>query len=233
MSRQTMDVWLDAISSHIGHRALGSVLDVGCGAGRFTSALAQRFDANVLGLDPAQAMLAEARKSASDRRVWFVSAAAERLPIGDATISLVFLSMVFHHLRDSVAACREFKRVLLSGGCLSIRTSTVDLLDSVPYLTFFPEAYAHNRARLPSLLGVIETAERAGFLVLKHEVIQQNFAESFSEYREKVSKRALSDLMALPDAEFASGLMAMDQVIARGAPVGAVIEPIDLFTFAA
>lgn len=232
MSPQVMEVWLNAISTHIQHLPL-CVLDLGCGTGRFTSALAERFETRAIGLDPSLVMLNEARQHAQHPRVCFACAVAERLPINDGKIDLAFLSMVFHHLNDPALACHELKRVTRNGGHVCVRNSTVDLLDRVPHLKWFPGARDYNRSRLPSQSTVVSTFEHAGFRLLNHEAVSQQFAESLGEYREKISKRALSDLMSLSDAEFASGLAAMDHAISRGAAPGPVIEPIDLFTFAA
>ena len=232
MSPQMMQVWLNAISAHFQHRPV-CVLDIGCGTGRFTSALAERFETAAIGLDPSLAMLNEALQHTQHPRVWFACAVAERLPIDAGKIDLAFLSMVFHHLSDLQSAGRELKRVTRNGGYLCVRNSTLELLDRMPHLTFFPGARGYNQARLPSQSTVVATFERAGFRLLSHEAILQELASSFGEFREKISKHALSELMLMPDAEFASGLAAMDHAIARGAPPGPIIEPIDLFMFAA
>jgi ubiquinone/menaquinone biosynthesis C-methylase UbiE len=46
--------------------------------------------------------------------------------------------MVYHHIQDRMAATSEFKRVLISGGYLCIRTVTQELLDTYHWLMFFP-----------------------------------------------------------------------------------------------
>ena len=73
--------------------------------------------------------------------------------------------------------------------------------------------------------------QRSGFLVLIHEVIEQQFADRVSEYYDKVSQRGLSDLVCLPDAEFEAGVLQMREDITRNEISGPILEPIDLFIF--
>lgn len=51
------------------------------------------------------------------------------------------------------------------------------------------------------------------------------------EYSAKISKRALSDLAALPDAEFSAGIQKMSEALRQGSESLPIIEPIDLFVF--
>ena len=111
-----------------------------------------------------------------------------------------------------------------------IRNSTVDLLDKVKYLEYFPSAKAFNQKRLPVKKGLISAIEAVGFELLSHKVLWQKFAISLSEYSEKISKRALSDLVLISDQDFNDGLKRM-MFDAKMSPASEVLEPIDLFIF--
>ena len=228
---RSMRVWLDAIGRHVPHRDIRVVLDVGSGTGRFSTALASEFDAEVIGLDPSRSMLSEAQKNTKDPRVRFVCGTAERVAANDDSVDLVFMSMVYHHLRAPLSAFRDLRRVLRNGCYLCVRNSTIELLDKVPYLRFFPQAIAHNRARLPSQRTVIDTAREAGFSLVAHELIEQQLAQSLHEYYDKISIRGLSDLVALSDEEFAAGLARMRTAAEQEPFSSAIVEPIDLFVF--
>jgi ubiquinone/menaquinone biosynthesis C-methylase UbiE len=228
---RTMRIWFDAIALHIPPSEIRRVLDVGCGTGRFSTRLAQEFEAEVIGVDPAETMLAKARMNTADSRVRFLVGVAERLPVSDESVCLAYLSMVYHHLCDPRNAFREFNRVLRDGGFLCIRNSTLDLLDEVPYLKYFPSALPYNRARLPSQRDVIDTAQQSGFSLVNHAAIAQEFAKSMDEYSAKISKRALSDLAALTDAEFDAGIRRMNEAQRQDSESLPIIEPIDLFVF--
>jgi SAM-dependent methyltransferase len=91
------------------------VLDLGCGKGRFATALA-RDGAEVIGLDRSPSMLASA--CGLDR----VRASALRLPLASACLDGVIAVEVFEHLPAAAidAVLREARRVLRPGGALAI-----------------------------------------------------------------------------------------------------------------
>jgi ubiquinone/menaquinone biosynthesis C-methylase UbiE len=55
-----LDLWMNTVESHLKGRKLTRILDLGCGTGRFSESLACRFNAEVVGIDPSQKMLARA-----------------------------------------------------------------------------------------------------------------------------------------------------------------------------
>lgn len=92
------------------------ILDVGCGEGvlqPFLQKYAQA-DASFLALDPSAAML----KCLSARfpHVRTFQAAAECMPLPDASVDMVICFSAFPHVADKKAAAREFYRVLRSAG---------------------------------------------------------------------------------------------------------------------
>lgn len=93
-----------------------TVLDVGCGTG---TALAEYVEAGcrVVGVDPSPAMLAQARArlgEAADLRI----IDGPRLPVDDASVDLVLVSLVLHSVShgEAVGILREAARVLVPGG---------------------------------------------------------------------------------------------------------------------
>ncbi len=231
MPAATMRLWLDAITKHVPAREVSTILDVGCGTARFCAAVADKFDARVIGVDPSRAMLAKARSNVSDVRVEFREGRAEHLPVGDSSACLIYMSMVYHHIANLRRAGREFKRVLRPGGFACIRNSTKDLLSEVPYLKYFPTTMDINQHRLPWQKDVVNTMRSSGLLLVAHEVIEQQFAESLRDYCDKISRRGLSDLVRLPDSEFHAGVQRMREAIERREVSGPILEPIDLFIF--
>lgn len=96
------------------------VVDVGCGTGRLLRAASLRWpDARLVGVDPAEHMIAEA--AAANPKASFKLAPAESLPIDDATVDLVLSSLSFHHWGDQARGIREISRILRPGGsfCLA------------------------------------------------------------------------------------------------------------------
>ncbi len=111
---------LDALFGRLGADPRGGLaVEVGCGPGRMTGALAERFD-RVLALDVSPAMLARARESVPDARVEFLRISGERLDgVADASADVVVCYLVLQHLpgrRLVLSYLGEFGRVLAPGG---------------------------------------------------------------------------------------------------------------------
>lgn len=101
-----------------GVKAGDSVVDLGCGPGAAAREAARR-GATVTGVDPAPVMLALARSlTRAATPVTWVEGAAERIPLPDATASVVWTIATVHHWPDLKAGLAEVQRVLSPGGRL-------------------------------------------------------------------------------------------------------------------
>ncbi|GAB3974208.1 class I SAM-dependent methyltransferase [Plantactinospora veratri] len=109
----------ETLGTLLGLDGRGRLLDVGCGPGNVTLALAPYF-AEVVGVDPDGDMLAEAERRAADLGVTnarWVRARAEELPAGLGDFQVVMFASSFHWLdRERVAA--TVRRMLEPGGAL-------------------------------------------------------------------------------------------------------------------
>jgi ubiquinone/menaquinone biosynthesis C-methylase UbiE len=93
------------------------VVDLACGPGSVALAFAPHV-ARVEGLDATDAMLAQARSAAANRRatnVTWRSGSVYALPYEDASVDLVVSRFAMHHLEDPPAAIREMRRVAVPG----------------------------------------------------------------------------------------------------------------------
>jgi ubiquinone/menaquinone biosynthesis C-methylase UbiE len=95
------------------------VLDIGCGTGTLTVALARR-SARAIGMDPAPRMVAQARAKQGDAPVSFIVGSAEALPFADSSFDAATASMTLHHWRDVERGMAELARVLRPGGRAAI-----------------------------------------------------------------------------------------------------------------
>jgi trans-aconitate methyltransferase len=81
----------------------GTCVEVGCGPGRMTAALAERFD-RVLALDVSPAMLERARVAVPDQRVEFRAVSGDRLDgVDDAIADVLVCYLVLQHLPSRTA----------------------------------------------------------------------------------------------------------------------------------
>lgn len=159
-----------------GHDQRGArVLDLACGSGGFLRDLKSAFPrAAVFGLDLSPAYSAQAHARSG---VAVVQAAAERLPLADASLDAVTCIYLFHELpprlRPVIAA--EIARVLKPGGVLAFADSIqpgdvpafARLLETFP--VFFHEPYYaswcdEDVAGLFAAAGLTQTDEDAAFL---------------------------------------------------------------------
>jgi SAM-dependent methyltransferase len=104
-----------------------TALDVACGAGGMTLAIAPYVRA-AIGLDPAPEMqhaLRLAARRGERGNVAAVLGDAHALPFADRALDLVTVRMAPHHFHDAAAAVREMARVLRRGGRLGIADGTV------------------------------------------------------------------------------------------------------------
>jgi SAM-dependent methyltransferase len=97
----------------------GRCLEVGCGPGRMTGALAERFD-EVLALDVSPAMLERARANVAAPNVTFQLVSGERLDgLDDGIADALICYLVLQHLPSRAVVesyLREFARVLAPAG---------------------------------------------------------------------------------------------------------------------
>ena len=107
----------------------GLCVEVGCGPGRMTAALAGRFD-RVLALDVSPAMLERARAVVEAAHVEFRAVPGARLDgVADASADTLVCYLVLQHLpdRDSVLAyLHEFARVLAPAGAAYVQLPVLD-----------------------------------------------------------------------------------------------------------
>jgi ubiquinone/menaquinone biosynthesis C-methylase UbiE len=222
LAPESLTAWLGRLEAAL-NGPPADIVDLGCGTGRFSAALAERFAARVLGVDPSETMLAEARAKSGSAQVRYLPGSAEAIPAFDGSADLVFLSMVFHHIEDRGAAARECARVLRSGGSVAIRNSTRDNT-CFPFEGLFDGIEAIIQANIPSVAELKAPFEAEGFELNAHEVVSQALAPNWPAYVEKIALRADSLLARLTDEAFEAGLAAARR---HKAPAGPVRSSVD------
>lgn len=224
------NLWMNIVSSHLEDQSIKTILDLGCGTGRFSETLAVRFDAEVVGIDPSKKMLEQAQRKRRDPRVRYESGRAEAIPFPDNSVDLIFMSMIFHHFDDPLIAARECRRVLRGSGTAFLRAGTREQISSYPYVDFFPESRPILEECLATGTLIREIFEAAGFRTIAAEVVTQEIAPNHEAYAEKLSAGADSVLARLSASDFEAGIRALRLHAAR-IDSQPIFEPIDVFVF--
>jgi malonyl-CoA O-methyltransferase len=162
------------------------IADLGCGTGYLTHRLERLFrGANVVGVDFAKRMLAQARR----KRGWFgraryLAADAERLPFPDRALDLVVSNALLQWC-DPRVYFHECARVLAPGGLLAFTTYGPDTLRELraAWAGVDDGAHVHD---FPDMHDLGDLLVEEGFSgpVLDIEVVTLNYAQPLDLLRD-------------------------------------------------
>jgi len=226
LSPEMVARWMELVASH-SSPVVRTILDIGCGTGRFAAPLAAHFSAAVVGVDPSAKMLAHARR---DPSVHFVQGCGEHIPLRDRTVNLAFTSMAYHHFTQPGVVATECRRVLQPGGSVFVRTGVRERMASYPYAPFFPDAVPVGERRLPSSTEICAVFGSAGFRSASVGEMVQQVAASWPDYATRLATGADSVLASLNQEQFQTGLRRLRDYAIEHASTP-VIETIDYFAF--
>jgi ubiquinone/menaquinone biosynthesis C-methylase UbiE len=227
LAPEVLQQWMDVVATHLDERAVRRIVDLGCGTGRFSPSLAERFTASVIGIDPSRKMLAEARSERSRAGVFYICAAGEAIPLQPNSVDLIFISMAFHHFTQPQQVAQECARLLCEHGRLFLRTGCRDCVSMYPYVPYFPSSRALIEERLPSIKSQESVFNSAALKTVMSGVATQQIAADFPEYADKLTMKADSILISLDDEEFEAGIRAVRSETA----IGPITEPINYVVF--
>jgi ubiquinone/menaquinone biosynthesis C-methylase UbiE len=113
---------MEKLASFFEGKTIGRVLDIGTGAGDFIQLLTEVFPSTteLIGVDPSEEALAEARKRSFPGKVNFLRMEGENLQFEDESFDVVCLSNAMHHLASPEKTFAEMKRVVKKEGWLVI-----------------------------------------------------------------------------------------------------------------
>jgi ubiquinone/menaquinone biosynthesis C-methylase UbiE len=217
---QTFDTWAEKTDDRVAERfraALGDVrqgklLDIACGPGVVTAAIAPGA-ASVVAFDATEEMLEKARArcaAAGLRNVEFRRGDAEHLPFEEAHFDGVVTRLAVHHFADPQRAFDEMFRILRPQGTAVI----VDVVSSEdPAEANLQNAIERLRdpshTRMLSALELDACACRAGFCDLEHSTWDKN--REFDEWMAIVNDPGRAEpirtvVRALADAGRTAGM---------------------------
>jgi ubiquinone/menaquinone biosynthesis C-methylase UbiE len=231
LSREAAETWVTIVAPFVRTTARARILDLGAGTGRFSALFAGTFDADVVGVDPSQAMLAVANREAKLRNLTYVAGRAELVPLRGDTCDLVWLSHVWHHIRDQQACVGELRRVMSPGSHVLVRGTFGDQLDGFPTLFRYWPATKRICQQLPTIQQTIGVFGTKGFRLAEQRRVQQITCASLREFAARTQLRADTSLALISDEEFSNGQTAIEEAAAHERPATPVVELIELLVF--
>ncbi|MEH2450525.1 class I SAM-dependent methyltransferase [Nostoc sp.] len=165
------------LAVHLQLKSDYSYLDVACGTGNYTLALA-KYGGIWYGVDQSKQMIDTATNK-SNAVAWQV-AEAEALPYADETFSGVLCTLAIHHSAALTPAFQEIYRVL-AAGCFGLFTATPEQINKYWLVEYFPEAIYKSAEQMSSLEKVKYALNEAGFKSIDIEPysISENLQDLF------------------------------------------------------
>jgi ubiquinone/menaquinone biosynthesis C-methylase UbiE len=177
------------------------VLELGCGTGRLSEALAERARARVWALDESEAMVAQARDRDVNARV----ARAEQLPFRAGWFDAVVMRMALH-LFDGPRALAQSARVLAPDGRIVIATEDPDGFDEVWFAHFFPSVPEIDRGRFPDATTLEAQLHAVGMQTVRIERLHQRRTITHERAVDLIASKAYSTFARIPPDEYREGL---------------------------
>ncbi|MFC7401641.1 class I SAM-dependent methyltransferase [Citricoccus sp. GCM10030269] len=220
-TRRADDGWRRAIRRIVDPAGL-RVVDVGCGGGIYSTALAEMGAASVTGVDSSAQMIADARQRSTeeaDRQrdgdaadVVFRQGEAHATGLPDVSADLVLQRALVHHIDDPTPVFAEAGRILAPGGALLVQDRTIeDVVAPASAMHFrgaffelYPRLAEIEARRRPTRAALDEQLRSAGLTVVGHHHLSER-RRSYSTLEELhadlMSRTGRSILHELDDAE--------------------------------
>ena len=164
-STRKADRWiLKRILHHLSLSADSLILDVGCGTGNYSAALADR-GYQIVGVDISEAMLAAARgKSLRNPRLQLCRGEACALPFAPASFEAAICVFSLHHISPLDIALGEVSRVASRGmGRLVILTSSSEQTSKFWLKHYFPIMMERSSSQMMGHDELIQGLRQAGY----------------------------------------------------------------------
>lgn len=185
-------VWRLLGDVHIGQQS--TVVDVGCGIGGPTGWIFERYrPARLIGVEycPSSVRAAEQRWKGKGLRPIFLQGDAQRLPLADESVDVVFNLESALHYADKRMFISECKRVLKPGGVLCLGDICTE------YKRFFATIGLLNKIRtqfsthasLWSSGAYRDAFDSVGMRLLRHEDVSRQSADSLHDGLTDIGRR--------------------------------------------
>ncbi len=201
---------LEQLLAHL--RSSSRVLEVGCGSGNYISTISEIIGCECHGIEPSEAMLAEAQKK--DSAIVWRKGNAESLSYPADTFTFIFCVDVIHHVANVPLFVAEGFRTLSRGGRVCIVTeSESDIRGRQPLSLYFPDTIELELDRYPRIDYLKRLLREAAFSAVAEKTTEFPYKlESADSYRQK----AFSCLNLISDKAHIRGIGRVSEDLLRG-----------------
>lgn len=207
--------WMEVFAEVLPERRPLSILDLGCGVGRLSPALAERFGGMVFGVEPSSKMRSLA-ETAPHRGVEYSAGEGARIPLDDHAADAVLMFLSFHHMPDRPAAVRETSRVLKPGGRVLLRGVFSDRLPDAWWASFFPGWQDIQARMFPTLDETISLFSAVGLKPKAFVEVTETYSTSQAEAVERLRLRGISGFEHFSEEALDAGFERLDRALASG-----------------
>jgi ubiquinone/menaquinone biosynthesis C-methylase UbiE len=222
--RTADETWTQWIQQHFNLHGK-RVLDLGCGGGIYTRALATLGASEVTGMDFSAEMLQGAAHSTDLTNICFLQGNATDTGLPTNSVDFILERAVIHHLDDLYVAFEEAYRILAPGGAILLQDRTAAdclLPGSVEhprgyFFEKFPALATKELARRPVSGDVLHSLERAGFSGIQETQLWETrrIYNNWSEFADDLLARTgRSILHELTDTELQDLIQFIESICA-------------------
>ncbi|HZX33786.1 MAG TPA: class I SAM-dependent methyltransferase [archaeon] len=126
----------DYLVDFMGLEGKEKIIDVGCGSGTFSRALAKKYpEAEITGVDVSERAISFAARKAREENIGnlgFISASISAIPVKSGSFDVAVVSHLIEHVENPERDLKEINRILKHGGALILTTPN--------YLSLWPLA---------------------------------------------------------------------------------------------
>ncbi len=204
-----------------------TVADLACGTGnQLVADLPHLPGARFVGVDRSRGMLRVARRKSA--RIAWVRGEMSALPLASGTIDFATCQYAFHHVAGKDRALAEVHRVLAPGGRFVLSNIRPEGMEEALFYRFFPGARERDRADFPPVEAFAAGLEAVGFVQVGVDETPVRWATTLGDLLVRCRRRTdCSQLAAIGDADYSSGLAAIERAIA-GSPEGGATALLDV-----
>jgi ubiquinone/menaquinone biosynthesis C-methylase UbiE len=192
MSRDALQIWMEAFARHLPETRPLAWLDLGSGTGRMTPSLASAFGGPAHGVEPSDKMRAQALAKAGHPAVSYAAGSAEHIPLPAGTCDAALLFFVWHHVADRERAAAELRRVVKPGGTLFVQANFSDRMPDVWWFRVMPEWKEADTAQFRSEDEVKRDFAGAGWTFVSCDEVTWLRSANLAEDLERLKLRAVS-----------------------------------------